>query len=32
MKTTRSVPIQSEYEQVLAPTPSACLRPNVLGE
>ena len=31
-KTIRSVPIQSEYEQVVAATPSACLSPNVLGE
>ncbi len=29
MKTIRSVPIQSEYEQVDAATPSASLRPNV---
>jgi len=32
MKTIRSVPIQSVYEQVVAATPSALLRPNVLGE
>ena len=32
MKTIRSVPIQSEYEQVDAATPSASLRPNVEGE
>src|SRR4029453_8737831 len=31
MKRTRSLPIQSLYEQVVAPTPSASLRPNVLG-
>ncbi len=32
MKTTRSVPIQSLYEHVVAPTPSASLIPKVLGE
>ena len=32
MKTIRSVPIQSEYEQVVAATPSASLSPKVLGE
>ena len=29
---TRSVPIRSVYEQVVAATPSVGLRPKVLGE
>ena len=32
MKTIRSVPIQSVYEHVVAPTPIASFRPKVLGE
>ncbi len=32
MNTTRSLPIQSEYEHVVAPTPRASLRAIVLGE
>jgi hypothetical protein len=32
MNTTRSLPIQSVYEQVVAATPTDSFSPNVLGE